>query len=420
MSTLTVCYAVKGGSGATVTAAALALATPRDILLVDLDGELPTALGIAEPSGDGIAEWSTTTADVALLELLTVEVNRTTRLLPRGHQPLDANCERWNELATWLTKQSGDVIVDAGTRPPPPPLIDAADQTLLVTRACYLALRRAVSTPDRPTGIVLVSEPGRALRAADVERAVGVPVVTQLDVDPAVARAVDAGLLAARLPRLLQRQLAPISGQHPQTSSPTQSDSESPEAVIPARVCSIASIQTGDHGPRPVTVEVHVADGLPGYDIVGVDDQARRASRDRIRAAFINSGLAWPDKQITVNVMPAGHGTPDSAVDVAIAAGVLAATGRLDRTTSSNHAYVGELGLDGSIIAISDLDRSTVERVTGLPTANLFHLRDLPYRSSPTIDPATPGTVSSAQHVARWNAPPTPTVGPDSGLGGIA
>jgi hypothetical protein len=118
--------------------------------------------------------------------------------------------------------------------------------------------------------------------------------------------------------------------------------------------------------------------------------------------------------------MSAGHGTPDSALDVAIAAGILAATGRLDRTTSSNHAYVGELGLDGSIIAVSDLDRSTVERVTGLPAANLARLRDLPDRSSPTIDPATPGTVSSAQHVARWNAPATPTAGSDSGLGGIA
>jgi Subunit ChlI of Mg-chelatase len=255
--------------------------------------------------------------------------------------------------------------------------------------------------------------------SSNVERAVGVPVVTQLDLDPAVARAVDAGLLAARLPRLLQRQLAPISAQHPQTS-PTQPNSESPEAVTPARVCSIASIQTGDHGPRPVTVEVHGADGLPGYDVVGAGDHARRASRDRMRAAFINSGLTWPDKQITVNVMPAGHGTPDSALDVAIAAGILAATGRLDRTTSTNHAYVGELGLDGSIIAVSDLDRSTVERVTGLPAANLSRLRDLPDRSSPTIDPATPGTVSSAQHVARWNAPPTPTAGPDRGLGGIA
>jgi hypothetical protein len=86
MSTLTVCDAVKGGSGATITAAALALATPADSLLVDLDGELPTALGIAEPPGDGIAEWSTTTADAALLELLTVEVNRTTRL-PRPPAP---------------------------------------------------------------------------------------------------------------------------------------------------------------------------------------------------------------------------------------------------------------------------------------------------------------------------------------------
>jgi hypothetical protein len=348
---------------------------------------------------------------------LTVEVNRSTRLLPRGHQPLDADPGRWNELATRLTTQSGDVIVDAGTRPPPPPLADAADQTLLVTRPCYLALRRAARTPDRPTGIVLVSEPGRALHAADVARAVGVPVVTQLDLDPAVARTVDAGLLAARLPRLLQRQLAPISTQHPHTS-PTQPGSESPEALIPARVCSIASIQTGDHGPRPVTVEVHVADGLPGYDIVGVGNQARRASRDWIRTAFINSALAWPDKQITVNEMPAGHGTPDSALDVAIAAGILAATGRLDRTTSSNHAYVGELGLDGSIIPIDGLHRSTVERLTGLPTTNLAHLRDLadtPTHGHTHTAPSEPSSVAPIATSARK----TPAIDPSTGLGGI-
>ena len=73
--------------------------------------------------------------------------------------------------------------------------------------ACYLALRRAVALEARPSGVVLIEEPGRALRARDVEAAIDAPVVATLALDPAVARAVDAGLLAARLPRLIQREL---------------------------------------------------------------------------------------------------------------------------------------------------------------------------------------------------------------------
>ena len=61
--------------------------------------------------------------------------------------------------------------------------------------------------PWRPDGVVLVAEPGRALRVPDIERTLGVPVVATISHDPAVARAVDAGLLAARLPRVLQREL---------------------------------------------------------------------------------------------------------------------------------------------------------------------------------------------------------------------
>jgi hypothetical protein len=59
----------------------------------------------------------------------------------------------------------------------------------------------------RPTGIVLVTEPGRALGARDVERAIGAPVVAEVPYDPAVARAVDAGLLATRLPGSIARPL---------------------------------------------------------------------------------------------------------------------------------------------------------------------------------------------------------------------
>ena len=74
-------------------------------------------------------------------------------------------------------------------------------------RPCFLALRRAVAAPVRPSGVVLVREPGRSLGRRDVEDALQVPVCAEVDLEPAVARAVDAGLLATRLPRSLAHAL---------------------------------------------------------------------------------------------------------------------------------------------------------------------------------------------------------------------
>ncbi|MFM8955798.1 MAG: hypothetical protein ACKOH9_08440, partial [Actinomycetota bacterium] len=72
----------------------------------------------------------------------------------------------------------------------------------------YLALRRAAQLNINPTGIVLVNEPGRALVKRDVESVIGAPVVAEITFDPAISRAVDAGLLSSRLPNLLSKQLA--------------------------------------------------------------------------------------------------------------------------------------------------------------------------------------------------------------------
>lgn len=75
--------------------------------------------------------------------------------------------------------------------------------TLLVTRPCYLALRRAVRASVRAAGVVVVEEPGRALGVAEVAEVTGLPVVATIPVTAAVARAVDAGVLGLRLPRRL-------------------------------------------------------------------------------------------------------------------------------------------------------------------------------------------------------------------------
>jgi hypothetical protein len=203
---VTVCWSAKGGSGTTVVAATLALASPTNSLLIDLDGDLPAVLGIAEPAGQGIADWLASDAPPSAVADLAVEVNRTTQLVPRGAVPVDRCSPRWSELAQWLIERPYSTVVDAATGDPPNPLGSSA-RALLITRACYVALRRAVAMPWRPDGVVLVAEPGRSLRVPDIERAFGVPVVASVSHDPTVARAVDAGLLAARLPRLLEREL---------------------------------------------------------------------------------------------------------------------------------------------------------------------------------------------------------------------
>jgi hypothetical protein len=203
---VTVCWALKGGSGTTLIAAALALSIRTDSLLVDLDGELPMVIGGPEPVGQGVADWLASDAPASALAHLAVDIDRTTRLIPRGTAVPDAHDDRWQDLRAWLATQ-GSVVIDAGTGAPPAALVGDGVRSLLVTRNCYLALRRAALASCRPDGVVLVKEPGRALGKRDVEHSVGAPVIASVSIDPAVSRSVDAGLLVSRLPRLLTRDL---------------------------------------------------------------------------------------------------------------------------------------------------------------------------------------------------------------------
>ena len=217
---VTLCWAAKGGSGTTVVATALALSSLRPSLLVDLDGEIPAVLGIAEPDRPGVAEWLASDTSTDHLADLLIDIGPRAWLLPwraaaieiSGHEhnrPTDQ--ARWATFSDWLhdwANQWGcDVTVDVGTRVPPESLAARADRSLLVTRPCYLSLRRAARSAVRPTGVILVDEPGHGLRSPDVEHALGVPVEAVVSFDPAVARAVDAGLLAGRLPRVMTRAL---------------------------------------------------------------------------------------------------------------------------------------------------------------------------------------------------------------------
>jgi hypothetical protein len=81
---------------------------------------------------------------------------------------------------------------------------------LLVKRPCYLTLRRIGRHAARPSGVVLLAERHRSLGARDVAQCVGAPVVAQVPLDPAIARAVDAGLLAGRVPSSLTKPLRAV------------------------------------------------------------------------------------------------------------------------------------------------------------------------------------------------------------------
>lgn len=202
---LTCCWSTKGGSGTTVVAAALALSSPA--LAVDLAGDLPAVLGLPEPAGPGVFDWLSAPDDVGPEALDRIEVAATATLgvLPTG-QGLPRP-GRWAELARALSGSGRNTVVDAGRWPVATELLAAADRSLLVVRPCYLALRRAAAVPVRPTGVVLVTEEGRALGRRDVEQVLGVPVVAEVPAVPAVARAVDAGLLAGRVPVVLATSL---------------------------------------------------------------------------------------------------------------------------------------------------------------------------------------------------------------------
>ena len=218
------CWSAKGGSGTTVVAVALAVLLGRDSdfgsVLVDLDGDGPTVLGVPEPSGPGLSDWLAASPSVgaAAIERLEHSVASGVRLIPRGRRLL-ASEDRAAMCLEKLVDDERPIVVDVGRVSNADDVedrvrrqfVEAATTSLLVTRPCFISLRRASALPFRPTGVVLVEEDGRALSRSDVEDVLGVPVVAAVAVEPAVARCIDSGLLAARLPAPLGKALRDVA-----------------------------------------------------------------------------------------------------------------------------------------------------------------------------------------------------------------
>ncbi len=106
--------------------------------------------------------------------------------------------------------------------------------------------------------------------------------------------------------------------------------------------------QEGINAPE-VSVEVHLANGLPSLSIVGLPETAVKESKDRVRAALINANFRFPAKRITVNLAPADLPKEGGRFDLPIALGILAASQQLPQKPLKDYEFVGELGLSGDL-----------------------------------------------------------------------
>ncbi|MFG2161460.1 YifB family Mg chelatase-like AAA ATPase [Streptomyces olivaceus] len=113
-----------------------------------------------------------------------------------------------------------------------------------------------------------------------------------------------------------------------------------------ARTCSVALV-----GVEGVVVEVQadLEPGVAAFTLVGLPDKSLTESRDRVRAAVVNSGAEWPQKKLTVGLSPASVPKSGSGFDMAVAAAVLGAAERIDPRVLADIVMIGELGLDGRV-----------------------------------------------------------------------
>ena len=171
-----------------------------------------------------------------------------------------------------------------------------------------------------------------------------------------------------------------------------------------------------------VTVEVHLANGLPSFTLVGLADVEVKEARERVRCAIQTAGLAFPtNKRITVNLAPADLPKGSGGFDLPMALGILAASGQIDAHLLQGHEFAGELSLAGELRPV----RGALAMSLALQTVHSAARLVLPMASAHEAALVPGATVYGARHlldvVARFRpagaeplAPPEPST-PDSG-----
>ena len=184
-----------------------------------------------------------------------------------------------------------------------------------------------------------------------------------------------------------------------------------------------------------VTVEVHLANGLPSFTLVGLAEVAVKEARERVRCALLNAGFNFPtNKRITVNLAPADLPKDSARLDLPIALGILAASNQIDGARLAAYEFAGELSLSGALrpvrgalamtLAVQSsgqtarlvLPRASAEEAALVPDAEIYgaeHLLDVAaFLSLPTAPDGTPAPISGC--VRMQHQPPRNTlVAPD-------
>lgn len=167
-----------------------------------------------------------------------------------------------------------------------------------------------------------------------------------------------------------------------------------------------------------VAVEVHLANGLPGFALVGLPETEVKEARDRVRAALQNSGFDFPPKRITVNLAPADLPKESGRFDLAIALGILIASHQLEAAMLDSHEFAGELSLTGELRPVRGalamcLAAAGSRRAFVLPAACadeaalVRQARILPARSLLEVCAHLAGGTPLAPHVAAVAPAPT-------------
>lgn len=124
-----------------------------------------------------------------------------------------------------------------------------------------------------------------------------------------------------------------------------------------------------------VTVETHLSNGLPAFNLVGLPETAVRESKERVRSAIINSQFEFPAKRITINLAPADLPKDGGRFDLAIALSILVASGQIPATQINQYEFIGELALTGEIRPVKGVLNSAIacrnsQRTVVVPHAN--------------------------------------------------
>jgi magnesium chelatase family protein len=185
--------------------------------------------------------------------------------------------------------------------------------------------------------------------------------------------------------------------------------------MSPARTCTAVLTGVDAH---LIEVEADIASGLPATVLTGLPDTSLRETRDRVRAAIVNSGEGWPHTKITVSLSPAALPKRGGAFDLAVAVAVLAAAGAVPPSGPDDRMlFLAELGLDGRLRPVPGvLPAVTAAAADGIgtvvvPAANAAEAAQIP---NVQVVPAL-----ALADVAAWlrGGPAPPHKDPDVGRG---